>query len=380
MSGNYSFTFDAKRPSSQAVVEPSTAHAFVKKLDPNQGYSTYYYDSLEMTEIEDNVWSSHNIDFALDETIDPGKILQIGFVNYSTNYGPTGVYYDNIEITTDNIPPEPKEPTSDDSCPGNVPQSHDGYQLIWSDTFDDSSLNLNNWQYMYGDGSAYGIPGWGNNEIQLYGDSDANTYLANGCLFIVPRYDASTNTFFSSRLRSFEKQEFQFGRIDVSFSVPEINGVWPAIWMMPEESIYGGWPASGEIDLVETKDTTSQILYTTIHYGIENYRTAGRVTNFPFLNKLSNVEEHNIISLIWDEDSFSWLVNNNEVYTVNFSALEGLDPNPFLESFHMLLNVAVGGHFPAQLPVGEEFCNYDDECLDSKKLIIDYVAYYSKDT
>ena len=89
-----------------------------------------------------------------------------------------------------------------------------------------------------------------------------------------------------------------------------------------------------------------------------------------------------MISLIWNEEGLEWVYNGVSLFTVRYASLPNLSPNPFLEKFHMILNAAVGGHYPTYNPNPEEYCKLNDtlECYDSQKLVIDYVAYYSKNT
>ena len=94
------------------------------------------------------------------------------------------------------------------------------------------------------------ILGWGNSEQQLYTDSSENVYVTNGCLYIVPKFSTSNNEYYSARLRSKGGQTFQFGRIDVGFSAPAMDGVWPAIWMMPEDDVYGNWPWPVTVNII----------------------------------------------------------------------------------------------------------------------------------
>ena len=276
------------------------------------------------------------------------------------------------EIPQPNIP---EIPDTFDYCPKNTPNAYDNYTLEWVDNFSDSVLDEAIWNYMYGDGSNYGIPGWGNNEKQIYGDNENNVYLANGCLFIIPTY--SDGGYTSARLNSSGNQLFQFGKIDVSFSVPEMTGVWPALWFLPEYYRYGGWPKSGEIDLMETVNTKSNELFTTVHYGHDYHRFVGKTTYLNQLTKLTNPDDHNVMSLEWDEEGFEWLLNGASIYQLPYSNLDALNPNPFLEQFHMLINVAVGGNFPGD-PRSDEYCRSRENCPDVKKLVVDYVAYYRK--
>jgi len=266
-----------------------------------------------------------------------------------------------------------------DYCPSKQPHSYENYTLIWQENFDDVGLNQSNWNFMYGDGLNYGVPGWGNNELQRYTDSAENIYLNAGCLFIIPTYNTSSDGtgYESARINSQNKRKFKYGRVDISFSVPEITGVWPALWMMPEKSVYGNWPRSGEIDIVETINEKSDELVNTIHYGHDYHRQISKTTFLNQLTKLSNPIDHNKISLIWEDKYFEWLLNDQLVFKVNFSEVENLEPNPFLEEFYLLINVAVGGNWPGT-PNSTMYCNSRKSCPDVKKLIVDYIAYYEK--
>ena len=161
-----------------------------------------------------------------------------------------------------------------------------------------------------------------------------------------------------------------------------MDGVWPAIWMMPEDDRYGGWPRSGEVDLFEGKDKLIDQINTTAHYGHDFHRYYTRWTSLTPQDYTSDPTNHNVISLIWDDVGFEWVYNGVSLFTVEFASLPNLEPNPFLERFHMLLNSAVGGHYPAYAPNPDQYCKLNDTaaCYDSQKLIIDYVAYYQKNT
>ncbi len=132
-----------------------------------------------------------------------------------------------------------------------------GYEIIWSDNFNDSELNLDNWTYIIGNGQAQGIGGWGNSEQQYYSNSANNLYIEEGCLKITAlvedaQDDYGQYSYTSAKINSYQKVDFKSnGRLTVRFKNPIGQGLWPAIWMMPSEKIYGGWPFSGEIDLME---------------------------------------------------------------------------------------------------------------------------------
>ncbi|MCA9256927.1 MAG: glycoside hydrolase family 16 protein, partial [Phycisphaerales bacterium] len=122
-------------------------------------------------------------------------------------------------------------------------------QLIWSDEFDGTTLNANNWSYQLGDGSQYGLAGWGNNELQYYTSRPENIYVANGELHIVARQESfSGYNYTSARIRTENKADFLYGRIEARIRIPSTKGIWPAFWMLPTDSPLGGWASSGEID------------------------------------------------------------------------------------------------------------------------------------
>ena len=160
-----------------------------------------------------------------------------------------------------------------------------GYDLIWADEFDGNygtdsvdektGLDLNHWAYQLGDGSTdCGNPGWGNNELQAYTADPVNLGVnedlskdgvADGLLRITAAYDGdgyqygeeSEKHYTSDRIRTTKKTEALFtntyGYVEARMSLPATKGAWPAFWMLPEStSIYGSWPISGEIDIMET--------------------------------------------------------------------------------------------------------------------------------
>jgi len=124
--------------------------------------------------------------------------------------------------------------------------------LVWSDEFDGTRLDTTVWERQVGDGTAYNLPpGWGNQELQHYDGSNSSSFVGDGFLHIVARHsDDSVLT--SARLRTLHRREVLYGRIEARIKVPAAKGMWPAFWMMPTDSDYGGWAACGEIDIVET--------------------------------------------------------------------------------------------------------------------------------
>ena len=244
-------------------------------------------------------------------------------------------------------------------------------ELIWSDEFDGTELNLNNWEYMIGDGSAYGIPGWGNNELQYYTDQPNNISVGFGNLFITAQnqfFDG--RAFTSARIRSLNLQDFQYGRIEARMQLPSTPGIWPAFWMLPTNSPYGGWAAGGEIDIMESVNFADRI-YGTLHFG-------GQFpANTSYGSNISNGTDYSIgfhtFAIEWEPDLIRWFVNGENFHTASkgfwFSnAAPGNDRAPFDNPFHLLLNVAVGGNFPGD-PNGAS--------VFPQTMVVDYVRVYS---
>ena len=254
-----------------------------------------------------------------------------------------------------------------------VAQAQTPWVLVWSDEFSGTTLNTSNWEIQIGTGTSSGLPaGWGNNEQQFYSGRPQNLSVSNGTLKITALRDFySGSTYSSARIRSLNKFATQYGRIEASIIIPSGSGIWPAFWMLPTGSPYGGWAASGEIDVMESTNTADGI-YGTIHYGGQwpantsnggYYSPAG--TNFASRAYLYAVE--------WEPDEMRWYVDGVLYHTANsnlwFSSnATSNNRAPFDVPFHLLLNVAVGGNFPGQ-PNGTGF---------PMTMTVDYVRVYQR--
>jgi beta-glucanase (GH16 family) len=227
--------------------------------------------------------------------------------------------------------------------------SQASYELVWEDEFTGTSLDTQKWSYMYGDGSQYGNPGWGNNELQYYTDRTLNTEIGGGSLKIIARQESFGGfPYTSARIRTVNKFDFKYGKIEARMKLPSTVGIWPAFWMLPTDSPYGGWAAGGEIDIMESVNFADRI-YGTIHHGSQwpnNVQTGGQYapgTDFS--------QGFHTYTVEWDPDSFRWFVDGNLFRSLSRSSWYTTSaPNneraPFDSEFHLLLNCAVGGNFP----------------------------------
>lgn len=221
--------------------------------------------------------------------------------------------------------------------------------LIWSDEFDGHHLDTTVWERQTGDGTAYGLPpGWGNQELQHYDASDRSSFVADGFLHIVARRGDGP-AFTSARLRTLQRREVLYGRIEARIKVPAATGMWPAFWMMPTDSAYGTWAACGEIDIMETIDLADTV-YGTLHFGGEwpDNTSAGGHRRFED-GQLS--QAFHVYGVEWTPDEIRWFVDGEQYHTETSDAWYTTgDPDnpraPFDQPFHLILNLAVGGHWP----------------------------------
>lgn len=242
------------------------------------------------------------------------------------------------------------------------------WELVWSDEFEGESLDLDKWSYQLGTGSSYGLINWGNNELQFYTDREENLFLQDGYLHIRARQESfSGRNYTSARIRSIEKGDWTYGRFEIRAKLPEGRGLWPAIWMMPTESVYGGWPQSGEIDIMESLGHEPNRAYGSVHFGPQwpnnRFRT-GSIT----LQDGSFSEDFHVFSIEWEPAVIRFYVDDRLYFIVSPTHLQPYRW-PFDQDFHFILNVAVGGNWPGSPDASTTF---------PQDMIIDYVRVYQE--
>lgn len=248
----------------------------------------------------------------------------------------------------------------------------DGYSLYWSDEFSGDTLNTSNWTAMVGDGSDYGIAGWGNNEQQYYTSREDNLEVKDGNLIISGVNESYRNkNYTSARIRSAGKVSTRYGYIEARISLPAIQGMWPAFWMLPEsDTPYGGWASSGEIDIMEAKGRINDATSGALHYGQVGSSTYKSKSQF--FDK-DTIESFHTYAISWAEESIMWYVDDEVFMTINkgtwFSekALDNLAA-PFDWDFHILLNLAIGGNFDGGLLPPDDF--------EYAQMKVDYVRIF----
>lgn len=246
----------------------------------------------------------------------------------------------------------------------------EGYNLLWYDEFDGDKMDESKWNYEPHE------PGWTNNELQEYTTSTDNVFVRDGKLVLkaIKTQKDGKDYYTSGKVTGQNKTDFQYGKVVVSAKVPEGQGLWPAIWMMPkEESFYGQWPKCGEIDIMESLGSDTTISYSTIHYGEPHAEQQGTITKAGADSFSSKFHEY---SVEWEPGEMRFYTDNELVLTVNdwFTAVEGEDdkpyPAPFNQPFFVQMNLAVGGNWPGNPDATTDFSKAEFE--------IDYVRVYQK--
>lgn len=246
------------------------------------------------------------------------------------------------------------------------------WELYWQDEFEGSQLNLSNWEPMIGNGQAYGLAGWGNNELQYYTNSANNINVSDGTLKITARrQNFGGQDYTSARLRTVNRVDFKWGRIEGRMKLPSTRGIWPAFWMLPTNSPYGGWASSGEIDIMESVNFADRI-YGTIHHGSPWPNNAQGGSSFSDGTDFS--QDFHVYTVEWDPNQIRWYIDGQLFSTRSssqwFSSAAQSNPRaPFDTDFHLLLNVAVGGNFPG---------NPDGSSQFPQTLEVDYVRVYQR--
>jgi beta-glucanase (GH16 family) len=240
-------------------------------------------------------------------------------------------------------------------------------KLVWADEFNYTGLpDSLKWGYDIGDGCPENCS-WGNNELQYYTEAKLkNARVEAGNLIIeAHREHTGTRDYSSARLVSKNKGDWTYGKIEVKAKLPKGRGVWPAIWMLPTDWLYGGWPASGEIDIMEHVGYAPDSLFGTVHTARFNHILGTQQSKGLYCSTLS--EEFHTYGIMWDDKKIEFLFDD-KVYHSFANRKEGSDAWPFDLDFHMVLNIAVGGNWGGKMGV--------DTSIWPQQMLIDYVRVY----
>lgn len=236
-------------------------------------------------------------------------------------------------------------------------------KLVWSDEFNNNGApDSTKWNYDLG-----GNNGWGNNEQQAYTRSAKNVRVENGNLIIEAHRDSIEGKAFSStRIISKHKGDWLYGRIEVRAKLPYGRGTWPAIWMLPTDWEYGGWPSSGEIDIMEHVGYNQGSVHGSIHTETYNHVKHTEKTGIIAISDVA--DSFHIYAVNWSADKIEFFVDDTIYYVADRGKSDTYKEWPFNKRFHLLMNIAVGGNWGGKEGV--------DESIWPQKMEIDYVRVY----
>jgi beta-glucanase (GH16 family) len=191
--------------------------------------------------------------------------------------------------------------------------------------------------------------GWGNQELQYYTDGTGNAALdgAGNLAITVRRPDPRQRRRFggceytSARLTTKDRVAFAYGLVQARIRLPRGRGVWPAFWMLGQNIDEVGWPACGEIDVMENFGDDPALVHGTVHgpgyagqAGITASHRAGA----------SLADDFHVYAVHWEPERIRWYLDDELYSTLTPDDLQGR-PWVFDHDFYLLVNVAVGGTF-----------------------------------
>jgi beta-glucanase (GH16 family) len=257
-----------------------------------------------------------------------------------------------------------------------APTNPSKWKLVWSDEFNTkagAAPNATVWGNEVGDGTANGIPGWGNDELEYYtpGGANASTDGKGNLVITTAKADGSLTCYYgpcqytSARLLTKNRLEVAYGRVEARVKVPSGAGLWPAFWMLGTDIDQVGWPQTGEIDIMEYVARLPNQIFGTIHGpGYSGGQSYGKTVD---LGK-PVADAYHTYAVEWQPDKITWLFDGAPYFIATPS-------DPFLQGkqwvfnhpFFLLLNVAVGGNFGGAVSPDTVF---------PAKTLVDYVRVY----
>lgn len=233
--------------------------------------------------------------------------------------------------------------------------------LVWSDEFDSGNApNPANWTYEIGDGSAQGIPGWGNGEQQFYTNRPENIDVANGFLTITARGENySGKNYTSARIKTQEKFSFKYGRMVVRAKLPSKSGTWPAVWLLGNSITQVGWPRCGEIDVIEQRGADKTKIMGAVHWFDQGTNANAKYDKEVSVAGLTT--EFKKYTFEWTPTVVRYFVDNTKYFEMTIN-----ESMPFNDPFFIVTNIAMGGTLGGPIPSG----------FSTDKLMIDYIRVY----
>jgi beta-glucanase (GH16 family) len=254
-----------------------------------------------------------------------------------------------------------------------APTGEGPWVLAWSDEFnqpDGSPPDSKMWNYDEGVGSN----GWGNNELEYYTSRPQNISIQNGNLVITAiqeRYADSaavTRSFTSARIKTKELFAQEYGRFEARIKIPDGTGLWPAFWMLGDNIKLAGWPACGEIDVMENVGKQVSTVHGTIH-GPGYSAAAGISSAYDLPGGRRFADNFHLFAVEWEPNAIRFYVDNDLYATRTPADLPSGTKWVYDHPFFILLNLAVGGNWPGSPDATTSF---------PSAMLVDYVRVYQR--
>ncbi|MGC6507601.1 MAG: glycoside hydrolase family 16 protein [Myxococcota bacterium] len=239
------------------------------------------------------------------------------------------------------------------------------WRLVWEDNFDGeagSPPNPNNWLHDVGG------DGWGNTQLEYNTDRTENvSHRGDGFLQLTAKKeDYQGNAYTSARIKTQGLMSAQNARIEARIKVPSGSGIWPAFWMLGDSFSEVGWPACGELDILELKGEDPYTVYGTAHG--PGY-SGGDGVGGSVLQAEPFSDDFHVYSIDIDPGHIVWSIDNEVFFKLRTGDIPNGTPWVYDEPFFLLLNIAVGGHFVEPPDETTEF---------PSRMFVDYVRVYER--
>lgn len=225
----------------------------------------------------------------------------------------------------------------------------DDMTLVFEDDFTTSELNTDVWHIVEGNGCPE-LCGFGNEELQTYSAAPEHLRIKDGILIIEARRDGDIIQ--SAKITSQGRPGWKYGRIEARIRVPTGKGTWPAFWMLSDTNSYGGWPKSGEIDIMEHVGFDPDTVHGTIH--TEAYNHSINTHKGKKITIGTSVTDFHVYAIDWTADSIVWTVDQKPYFKFEREENATSAEWPFDQPFHIILNLAIGGTWGGQQGVAPD--------------------------
>ena len=251
-----------------------------------------------------------------------------------------------------------------------VPPPPTQWSIVWDDEFNGTSINTNIWAFETGNNG-----GWGNSELEYYTSNSLNAYVSGGCLHIVAsRQGTNGYQYTSARMKTQNNFSTQYGCIVWRAALPAGTGMWPALWMLGTNFPSAGWPACGEIDVMEANGSLDDQIQSSVHYGnsADQDVTETAIDTLPSNNNATNFHTY---TLQWQYGSISFAVDGAVFETQNnWSSPNAPYPAPFNSPFFLIMNLAVGGNYVSNPTTNQ----INSGTVFPAQMMVDYVRVYQQ--